>query len=383
MASQDENKGSGSDGSWFLEAVGAVAPAPTPSEAVAALEADNTVPDIAPVEEAIEHTVTFSSFDGDTSTSTSTFESPRGPLPATEDPTREMAVIAAANMMTNDDGDDLNPILKTRRPFRWPALAFGVFVVVVAALAAVWLPAALKQDALGVKQSYADASLDLRRELPTGQLALDTITDPSSTPGELLATIPMISQLDSASHALSVAAAEPLPTQLPFFPVQEITDLEALQDTAQINAAQGSDIARNIGHSYVYRTTIPLLLTTGDLPVSADVQTINALSVMLASSLVDDSSALSDLPAAEATADLKDLAHASVERFAIWQDEYLTALAEGDEETATVLISELDDLRSDLTTELNAALATMRVEIDVQIVELATDLDDYLVKLTR
>ncbi len=383
MADQDGNKGSGNDGSWFLEAVGAVAPAPTPSESVASLEADNTVPGIGVVDESVKNSEAYSAFDGDTSTSTSTFESPRDPVSLSDDPTGEMKAIVAPTVMTYDDADDLNPILKTRRPFRWPALAFGIFILVVVALAALWLPAALKQDAVVVKQSYADASLDLRRELPVGQSALDTITNPDSAPDEILATIPMISQLDSAAHALSVVAAEPLPTQLPFFPVAEITALEPLQDAAQINAAHGSDIARNLGYAYVYRTTIPLLLTTGDLPTSADVQTINALSVMLASSLVDDSTALSDLPVTEVTADLNDLAHASVERFATWQDEYLTTLSEGDEEAAAELIAELDALRSGLATELDAAMASMRVEIDVQIVELATDLDEYLAELTR
>lgn len=383
MARQDENRGSGNDGSWFLEAVGAVEPTPTPSETVAALEADNTISQMTPVTPTEHRSMAHSSFDGSTGTSTSTFERPRDSISVADEPTGEMDAIVTPIVPGTDEVDNLNHVLRTRRPFRWPALAFGIFIVIVAALAALWLPAALKQDATVVKQSYADASLALRQELPQGQSALDTITDPSSTSGELSAAVPKISQLDSAAHALSVVAAEPLPTQIPFFPIDEITSLDPLQDTAQINAAQGSDIARRLGHAYVYRTTIPLLLTTGDLPATADVQTINALSVMLASSLVADATALSDLPIIEATADLNELAHASVERFATWQDEYLTALTEGDQEAAMQLIEEMDDLRSGLATELDAAMATMRLEIDLQIVELAADLETYLDELTR
>jgi hypothetical protein len=165
--------------------------------------------------------------------------------------------------------------------------------------------------------------------------------------------------------------------------VEEVAGLEALQDSALINAAQGSDIARRLGHTYVYRTTIPQLLTTGDLPTSADVQTINTLSVSLASSLVDDSNALGDLPTTEAAADLNDAAHAAVERFALWQDEYLSALVEGDEAVATSLIAELDDIRLGLNSTLVEALGIARIEIDQRIVELAESLESYLEILTR
>ena len=216
-----------------------------------------------------------------------------------------------------------------------------------------------------------------------GQSALDVITDPSSTEDAIAAAVPAISQLDSAAHELAVAAAKPLPRQLPVFPVEEVTELGPLQDSALIHAAQGSDIARNLGYSFVYRTTIPQLLAPDDLPVTADVQTINTLSIEMASSLVDDADALGNLPTTESTADLNAAAHTAVERYAFWQDEYLTALSEGDEAAATSLIDEMDDIKATLNGELTSALATARVEIDLQIVELAGDLETYLEALTQ
>jgi hypothetical protein len=297
--------------------------------------------------------------------------------------TGEMKEVTPSLTPPDANDMDLNPVLRTKRSFRWPAVAFGVFLIAVAVLAALWLPAALKQDAVGVKQSYADAALNLRQELPVGQSALDTITDPSSTSDELSATVPAISQLDSAARELAAAASEPLPRQIPVFPVDEITALGPLQDVAQIHAAQGSDIARNLGYTYVYRTTIPELLVDGSLPTSADVQEINALSIELASSLVNDSDALSDLPVTEATADLNAAAHAAVERYAFWQDEYLTALSEGSESAAASLIEEMEAITAGLLVQLDAALATARFEIDQQIVELAADLETYLEVLTR
>ena len=385
MAKQDEKKGSGNDGSWFLEAVGAVPSAPTPSETVAALELDNTMTDISPVnatsapEPEVAYEQAIASFDGGTGTSTLAFERPTEII----DDIEETTPVPPTNESNAQASSQLSHVLRTRRSFRWPVVLFGILVIAVAAVAAFWLPAYFRQEAVATKQAYADASLALRTELPFGQAALDTVTDLSSTPEELSASIPAISQLDSFAHDLAVVAAEPLPRQIPVFPVRQIDDLDPLQDTAQINAAQGSDIARRLGYTYVYRTTIPQLLTTGDLPTTAEVQTINELSVLLASSLVNDSNAISDLPITEATADVNDAAHAAVERFALWQDEYLTSLAENNEDDAARLLLELDAITINLDSMLAEALGVARIEIDQQIIELAADLEKYLEELTR
>ena len=384
MAKHNDNKSTGNDGSWFLEAVGAIPPPLKPSETVAALEHDNIASDPSPATAPIDDDgSSSSSFNGGTATSTSAFESPTSLLTAELADTSGMEAIDPSLSIEPHDDTQLSPVLRTRRQFRWPVLVFVVALVAVGATAVFWMPAALKQDAAGVKTSYANASIALRQQLAPGQAALDAITDPSSTPQELSASVPVISQLDSAAHRLGVAASEPLPRQLPFYSVPEVVELGTLQDAAQINAAQGSDVARQIGYTYVYRTTIPQLLQTGELPTSADVQTINALSVSLASSLVEDSAALGDLPTPEFASDLNDAAHAAIERYASWQDEYLTALADGDESATRALIDELDEIRFGLDSMLIDALGVARVEVDLQIVELAVSLDSFLEDLTR
>ncbi|GMQ92905.1 MAG: hypothetical protein BMS9Abin12_0382 [Acidimicrobiia bacterium] len=383
MATQDDNKGSGNDGSWFLEAVGAVSPPPTPSEAIAALELDNTLPETAAVLPSGSQAVTITSFDGSTGTSTSTFEPIGGTPSLAAHSTGEMEIPVPPAAPHEPDDTGLSPVLRTRRAFRWPAVTFGVFLVAVAALAVVWLPAALRQDAIVIKQTYADGALAVRLYLPTAQTALDAITSPDTTQDELFSAVPIISQLDSLALELQVTATAPLPRQLPLLPNEEVVALGPLQQTAQIHAAQASDVARQLGYAYVYRTTIPTLLTTGELPTTADTQTINTLSVSLASSLVADSAALSDLPITETAAGLELSARAAVERYGSWQEEYLASLSEGDEAAATLLIAELDNLRSGLMTELETTMRTFRVEIDDQIVVLAADLENFLAALTQ
>lgn len=383
MATQDDNKGSGNDGSWFLEAVGAVSPPPTPSEAIAALEFDNTLPEVAAVVSSGSQADTITSFDGSTGTSTAAFEPVRETPSLEATSTGEMDIPVPLAAPSESDDTELSRVLRTRRVFRWPAVAFGVFLLAVAGLVAVWLPAALRQDAIVIKQAYADGALAVRLYLPTAQNALDAITSPDTTQDELSSAVPIISQLDTLAHDLAVTATAPLPRNLPLLPNDDVLALGPLQDTAQIHAAQASDVARQLGYAYVYRTTIPTLLGTGDLPTTADTQTINTLSVSLASSLVADSAALSDLPITDTAADLDDSARAAVERYGTWQEEYLTALSEGDEATATALIAELDDLTSGLNTELETAMSTFRVEIDGQIVVLAADLESFLEVLTQ
>lgn len=382
MAKHNDNKGTGNDGSWFLEAVGAIPPALRPSETVAALEHDNSATDRSSAAPPVDDEMASPSFDGGTATSTSAFETPTTLLTAEMANTSDMEAIDSAFAGVPPDDTQLSPVLRTKRPFRWPVLVFIVVLVAVGATAAFWLPAALEQNAAGVKTSYANASIALRQQLAPGQASLDTITDPSSTPQELSGSVPIISQLDSAAHQLAIVAAEPLPRQVPFYSVSEIAELGPLQETAQINAAHGSDVARQIGYTYVYRTTIPQLLETGELPTSADVQTINALSVSLASSLVEDAAALGDLPTPEFASDLNDAGHAAIERYASWQDEYLTALADGDEDAARALIDELDGIRIELEAMLDDAMSIARVGVDLQIVELAASLDLFLEDLT-
>jgi hypothetical protein len=155
MSRQSKNNGSGNDGSWFLEAVGAVPTGPTPSETVAALEKDNTLTDLRPTMAPAGQVVVFSFFDGDTGTSTSAFEPPAR-LPDVDsngflvDETGEVMVDSRTPEPESEGDTELSPVLRTRRPFRWPVLVIGLFVVAALAAAVVWLPEATRRGAVVV-----------------------------------------------------------------------------------------------------------------------------------------------------------------------------------------------------------------------------------------
>jgi len=391
LAKQPPQKPAQDDGTWFLEAVGARAPSPTPIEAVEELTRENAIPELdSPVEPPQANNDTApvrqdqiqqATFDGDPGTSTSTF----APIPEPPPPPTVLTSDTARPDTPEPEFDEtlLSPALRTRRRFRWPVAIALITILVAIGVAAVWLPRAADQEALAIRQSNYDATLAVRSYLPPAQGALDAVTNPQSTNEQVDGAIPTISQLSSHASTLSEAAAIPLPTLLPFVPSNSLDALVPLQERSNILASETAEIARRLGHAYVYRTSIPQLLTTGDLATEASTQEINVVAVDLASSLADDAGVLGDLPSDPAFSGVAQAAGSAVERYARWQDEYLAALASGDTETATVLIDEIDALRDDLASITTAALVAFRTEMDGRILSLAGLLDEHLNDLVR
>jgi hypothetical protein len=396
------------DGSWFLEAVGVRKAAPSPIESIAELERENTLVDLpaanldrvddvdesgdksqpplpvaAPTEADV---IEMTSFDGDPGTSLSSFD------PVPDLPPMPSNVVAAVAVETADEPDvlsetvdesDLSSPLKTRRPFRWSAFGLVLAVVAAVVLGIVWLPRAADSAAAATRTSYYDASLTVREFLPTAQASLDIVTNPSSTDAALGTVIPVVSELTSNATNLATVAGEPLPTVLPFLSVDAVDELPPLRDRSAILASDASEVARQIGHAYVYRTSIADLLVVGDLPITAGTEEINALSVTLASSLAENASLIADLPANDAFDDIAASAAEAVGAYAQWQEDYLNALADGDAATAQGLVDDIVALRTALVVETAQALASFREALDDRVVSLSGEFDEHLANLSQ
>jgi hypothetical protein len=408
MSKHTSNGSDGSDGSWFLEAVGAKERPPSPSEAVADLTAENALVDVrgsvaAEGDDAFAHAQkplapipdpsVHMAFDGDPGTSTSSFHpvpaappppeviAPQrhdpvagGPPPASEPPTEPAEAI---------DDTQLSPALRTRRNFRWPVVIVLVALIAIVGVAAWWLPKAAADDALAVRQSYYDAAVGVRNHLPEAQQALDAVTNPASDPEAIASSVPIIAELESRAFALASVTSEPLPTTLPLVPTDEIDALVPLRDAGAILGGSSSDLARRMANAYVFRTSIPTLLDTGPLPVSATTQEVNEISVRLASSLAEDAGIVADLPSDPTFDAVGAAALSAVERYAPWQDAYLEALTGEDVDAATTLVAEMDTMRADLYAVNDDAILAFRSEADVWIVDLAGDLEAYMNELIR
>jgi hypothetical protein len=402
------------NGSWFLEAVGVKKTAPSPIESIAELELENTLADTPVVvpddtasdpeaddpsedEEQATPSVTetddrdgvvivMTSFDGDPGTSLSTFD-PVPELPPV--PSNVAIAIPPKRNVQPDilsqtvDESSLAAPLKTRRPFRWPVAGLVLAVIAAMLLAIVWVPKAADNAAAATRVSYYDASLTVREFLPTAQASVDIVTNPSSTDAALGTVIPVVSELTSDATNLATAAAEPLPTVVPFLSSDAVDELPPLRDRSAILASDAAEIARQLGHAYVYRTSITDLLVVGDLPTTAGTEEINALSVTLAADLVENASLAADLPSNTAFDDVAASAVDAVGAYAQWQEDYLAALADGDAAAAITLINDITVVREELISETEHALAVFRDVLDDRIVSLSVELDDHLANLTQ
>ena len=415
MAKKSQMDEEHEDGSWFLEAVGVKKPAPSSIESVAELERENTLVDVpvvvpADTDESDEATpdpefddqhsaapspdmeepdgvvIEMTSFDGDPGTTLSTFD------PVPELPPMPSNVAIAIPPKRNAPPDILSQSaeestlaapLQTRRAFRWPAFAGLLAVIAAIVLAIVWLPRAADSAATATRTGYYEASLSVREFLPTAQTSLDIVTNPSSTDAALGTVIPVVSELTSHATNLAITAAEPLPSVLPFVSSDAIDELPPLQDRSAILAADTSEVARQIGHAYIYRTSLSALLAVGDLPTVADSEEINALSVTLAASLAENASLIADLPSNDAFDSVASNAADALGTYAQWQEDYLAALADDDAASALALINDIRGVRDALVSEAEQALAAFREVLDDRIVSLSLEFDDHLVILTR
>ena len=273
--------------------------------------------------------------------------------------------------------------LRSRRSFRWAAALTVLLLVAAVAAGIILLPRVGEQEADQLAADYRQALVDLRNLLPATQEALADLTDASSTPDEIAGVVPATAELSAKSHDVETLGTEPLPQTLPLVPRDSLEELEPTREAMVIHGAEGDVIALRLGHGFAYRTTIPVLLATPDLPTEADTAVINELSVALAESLAETSQLVSELPEDPAFTEVKSLADAAAIRFAAWQSEYLEALRSGDVDDATELVVELDETRTALADANAAALALLRTDLDQQIIVLATGIEATLNAMPR
>jgi hypothetical protein len=410
MSRYTSNQSGGNDGTWFLEAVGQTR-APTASEVIAGLEAENTLVDDPEISISIDDRdpesqpetedstaeadalVAVNSFDGSPGTSTSSFDPVPPPPPLPAELTEELEPVAEAPFLADPppefaesdepfDDTQLSPALRSRRRFRWPVV-IGLLAAIAAVIAAALiLPSRVENQALEVRQTYYDTAFSVRDYLPTAQSALDSITNPGSGDEQVASAVPTIAELDTRAFALEAATAEPLPGTLPLVPSGPIDELRPLKASGSALGSASSDLATRLGHAYVYRTSIPLLLDTGTLPIAATTQEINEISVRLASSLASDASIVADLPEDPAFDEVKAAATEATTQAADWQDSYLAALTAEDTDAAAALVAEMTTVRIDLQTLTADALIAFRTDADLVIVDLANELDTYLAEVS-
>ena len=278
-----------------------------------------------------------------------------------------------------DDGlddwqpDDVSPRLARRGLGRWLVGALVALAIAAIAIAVVLLPRAVQSEADLLAAEYTQSLTELRNELPDSQVALAALTDPTSSPEAISASVPAIGDLNTRGTVVISLATTPLPPTLAFVPRGPLEALEPTRTTMLILGAEAEGISGRLATTFTYHSTVPNLFATPELPVEADSATTDALSVTLAESLADTARLIAELPPDPTFAETRDLATQASERYAPWQLEYLDALREGDTDRAADLIIELETAREDIDASLERALGVVRAEVDPRIVTLAVE----------
>ena len=349
--------GPGNNGRWFLEAAGVVAPQPSPTSTYTQLETLDAPPPVVASE---------------TAAISAGAAAVSGTL-AEDAPDGEFVAVAPRTTGPLDDWepDDVSPRLNRRGWGRW-VLAFLALVVVAGIVAAVFLvPRTVQEQADVLAGDYRASLTDLRNELPDSQNALAALTDPTTSPAAVAAAVPLVGDLNVRASIVIAQATQPLPNTVPLVPRDPFLALEPTRASMLVLGAEAQGISGRLATAFTYRSTIPLLFQTGDLPTSADPATVDALSVSLAESLADTARFVADLPPDPTFTETLELATSASQRYATWQLEYLDALRKDDAERAAALVEELDAARSGVTDAMHDALGQVRAELDPAIVDLA------------
>lgn len=349
----------GNDGRWFLEVAGVVDSPPSPTATYTQLEDLEPPPPVVASESAAV---------------TAGTAAVSGSLSDNEDDEAFVPVSApSADPLSDWQPDEASSRLGRHGFGRWVAAAVVVALVAVAGFAAYYLPRQVQEQADDLASDYRASATDLRNELPTSQAALQSLTDPSSTPASVSAAVPAIGDLNARATIVVGQATAPLPSTPPLVPRAPFEALDPSRTSMLILGAEAEGISGRLATTFAYRSTVPLLFATPDLPTQAASAEVDALSVALAESLADTARLIADLPPDPTFAATRELATAASERYATWQLEYLDALREGDTERATALIAELDTARDAIQESLEVALAAVRAEVDPKIVSLAAE----------
>ena len=354
----------GNDGRWFLELAGVVEPQPSPTSTYTQLQALEAPPPLV-ASETLAVTAGVAAVSGSLAA-----DAPDGEFvpvaPRTEGP------------LADWQPDDVSPGLGRHGWGRWVVAALLVLVVIAVGSAIVLLPRSVQNEADLLAADYRGSLTDLRNELPPSQVALGTLTDPSTSPEAVSASVPAIGDLNTRATVVVGQATAPLTSTPPLVPRNALEALEPTRTTMLILGAEAEDISGRLATTFTYRSTVPALFATPDLPTEADAGTVDSLSVALAESLADTARLVADLPPDPTFAATRDLATQASARYATWQLEYLDALRNGDSDRAGALIAELDGVREAIARELVLALGTVRAEVDPRIVVLASETESAI-----
>ena len=213
----------GNNADWFLEILG-IEEAPSSPPPAAAARSETTE-------------MSFILDDATSSVSTPTpLEAPAKAPPA--EPTPDLDA---------DDPSDLGdwrpePLahqVRSKRNFRWWIVVTVGIVVLIAVVAALWLPTTVEAEARDEAADYETVIDALRATLPDTQQTLAAATEPATNGIELLPLSAQLTRIDAAAAEVATRAARALPDTLPLLARGPLEDLEPTRTVMKVLSDAG------------------------------------------------------------------------------------------------------------------------------------------------
>ena len=271
----------------------------------------------------------------------------------------------------------------SKRNFRWSIVVTVGVIVLIAVVAALWLPSTVEAEARDEAADYEAVIDALRATLADTQQTLAAATEPATSGIDLFPLSAQLTRVDAAAAEVGTRAARPLPDTLPLLSRAPLESLEPTRTTMKVLSDQGMNIVERISATISYRTTLDGILSYPSLPVRADANQIDGLSVSLAESLAQSSFVLAALSLDPAFDAHRLQVAGALDSFETWQTAYLDALRQEDQAATAALVMDAADLRSGIFSSIVPALATIRSEVDAAIIDLNQATTDAIGAIPR
>lgn len=300
---------------------------------------------------------------------------------STSEAMQELWKTGEVDALTDWSPDGLSRTVERSRKFRWPVVISVVVLVAALVAAAIWLPTTSQRRADARAAEYSASLAEIRSDLPDVQQVLAVITEPGAEVSQFADLIPIVTDLRADSGSALDLAGEPLPRPWPLTSAAAFDELSPFRDQVSAQATSAQTIARRLGDVLDYRTLFREFMRVGELPTEAT--NFNKLNTRLATVSADSALIISELPEDATLFQHRAAAQAFVERFHVWQNDYIDALRRDATAEAAELIDEFRSLRRALGQLMVEAVATTRSEVDAEIIALAAAIEATLADLDR
>lgn len=240
---------------------------------------------------------------------------------------------------------------------RWGLIALATITAVVAWVLLVAAPAIDARYAAQTVDDYDEVLVAIDGAVPSARRALTVLADPVSDDADLSVSLDHLAPFVTAAGTGRSVVAAPLPGTPPFVPRTDIEAVTPIRVEVEAVVANAEMLATRLNSLLTYRLLADDLFTLPELPLAADPDAADAVSVELAGALAAAVEATVSLPSDPLLAEHRLAATDTLTLLETFRADYLTALRAEDAEATEALIADIELAMGALSQALHRSLA--------------------------